>query len=121
MAFRVNVLSFIQLGYGSTQPRHLIKLRVGALLIISSASNHAWLFFWADINGFLGGEKDGISHLAHLLGFLSIGFLVYFLDRKEKNLLKTGLITNLISFAIFLAFWHFLSVRGFLLAPAWRR
>ncbi|MFA5088746.1 MAG: rhomboid family intramembrane serine protease [Candidatus Omnitrophota bacterium] len=62
----------------------------------------AWLFLYADIKGFLGGEQDGVSHLAHLFGFLSIGLLVYFLSPKERKLMRTGLIINVASFVFFL-------------------
>lgn len=61
-----------------------------------------WMFFYADLQGFLGGEKDGISHLAHLAGFLSVAILVYYLSRKDQQKMRTGLFINLVSFAVFL-------------------
>lgn len=65
-----------------------------------------WMFFYADLRGFLGGENDGVSHLAHLLGFLSIAVLVYFLGKTEKKIMKTGLVVNVISFCVFLFLRH---------------
>jgi len=62
----------------------------------------AWFFLYADIKGFLGGEKDGVSHVAHLFGFFSIALLVYFLNKKEKQLMRKGLIVNVITFIILL-------------------
>ncbi|MBF0532286.1 MAG: rhomboid family intramembrane serine protease [Candidatus Omnitrophica bacterium] len=66
-----------------------------------------WLFLCVDINGFLGGEKDGISHLAHLCGFVSITVLVYFLAKKDRKKFATGLAINLLSLFVFagLAWW----------------
>jgi len=61
-----------------------------------------WMFIYADMRGFLGGEVDGISHLAHLLGFISIAVMVYFLSKEERNVLTKGLVINIISVAIFL-------------------
>ena len=60
-----------------------------------------WMFFVADIKGFLGAEKDGVSHLTHLFGFFSIGILVYFLSRRDKAKLTTGLIINIVSLVAF--------------------
>lgn len=61
----------------------------------------AWFFFYADCKGFLGGEKDGVSHLAHLFGFISIAFLVYCLDKAERNVMRKGLIINVLTFIVF--------------------
>ena len=58
-----------------------------------------WMFFYADIKGFLVGEKDGVSHLAHLFGFLSIALLVYFMSKEDKKKLTAGLIVNIFSLA----------------------
>ncbi|MBF0215951.1 MAG: rhomboid family intramembrane serine protease [Candidatus Omnitrophica bacterium] len=63
-----------------------------------------WMFIYADVLGFLGGEKDGISHLAHMIGFLSIGVIIYFLDKKDRRVFLHGLIINLASFGLFLYF-----------------
>ncbi|MEW5895531.1 MAG: rhomboid family intramembrane serine protease [Candidatus Omnitrophota bacterium] len=56
-----------------------------------------WMFFYADFKGFLGGETDGISHLAHLCGFLSVMVLVYFLSREDRKKMTAGLVINLAS------------------------
>jgi len=64
-----------------------------------------WMFLYADIRGFLGGETDGVSHLAHLCGFLSIGLLVYFLSARDKSTMRAGLWINIYSFFIFFLFY----------------
>lgn len=56
-----------------------------------------WLAILADIQGIINPTADGIGHLAHLGGFLSIGLLLYMSDRKE---LKKGLMINVLSFVI---------------------
>jgi len=68
-----------------------------------------WMFLFADIKGFLGGESDGTSHLAHLCGFISIAALVYFLSDKDKKMINTGLVINILSFMafLFLRSWMF--------------
>ncbi len=60
-----------------------------------------WMFIFADWKGFLGGEKDGISHLTHLFGFFSIAVLVYFLSRQDKKKMRQGLIINLFFLMMF--------------------
>jgi len=60
-----------------------------------------WIFLYWDIIGFLGGERDGTSHLGHLLGFLSIAVLAYFLGQKDKKVMRAGLVINIASFIIF--------------------
>ena len=62
-----------------------------------------WLFLFADLRGFLGGERDGVSHLAHLGGFLSVGFLVYLLSRRDQKQMRAGLLINILSFVGFCA------------------
>jgi len=71
-----------------------------------------WLFFYADIKGFLGAEKDGISHLSHLCGFLSVAFLVYFLSKRDKKLMRTGLMINFLSFIAFLFLRDWMLTKG---------
>jgi membrane associated rhomboid family serine protease len=61
-----------------------------------------WMFLYADFQGFLSGERDGISHLAHLCGFMSIAILVYFFSHEDRRTLSTGLIVNILSFMGFL-------------------
>lgn len=58
-----------------------------------------WMFFYADLKGFLGGEADGVSHLAHLCGFLSVMILVYFVSSEDRKKLTAGFIINVISLA----------------------
>ena len=60
-----------------------------------------WMFCYADVKGFLGGEMDGVSHLAHLLGFLSIAVIIYFSNKEDKKVFLKGLIVNLVSFVFF--------------------
>jgi len=59
-----------------------------------------WLFFAADLRGFLGGEQDGVSHLAHLCGFASVMILVYFLSSHERQKMTAGFLINLVSLAL---------------------
>lgn len=67
-----------------------------------------WMFLYADVKGLLGGEADGVSHIAHLAGFLSITFIVYFLDRDDRRRIGKGFLINVFSFALFLALnYHF--------------
>lgn len=68
-----------------------------------------WFYFYADIRGFLGGEKDGVSHLAHLFGFLSIALIVYFLNKNDRKILLNGLLINIFSFIIFLGLWNYIA------------
>ena len=56
-----------------------------------------WLFFYADLKGLLSSEPGGVSHLAHVFGFLSIVLLVYFLSSEDKRKMRTGLIINICS------------------------
>jgi membrane associated rhomboid family serine protease len=62
-----------------------------------------WMFIYADFLGFLGGERDGISHLTHLLGILSIAGVVYFLSKSDRKKLRDGLMINVIFIAMFVA------------------
>ncbi len=70
-----------------------------------------WLFIYADMRGFLGGETDGISHLAHLLGFLSIALICYFFSKKDRTLVKKGLLINLFSFFLFVVINRYISIK----------
>ena len=63
-----------------------------------------WMFISADLLGFLGGERDGVSHLAHLFGFFSVALLVYFFSKKEKETMRAGLQINVFFLVMFLAF-----------------
>jgi len=83
------------------------------MIIPLPAMFKGWLFLYADIKGMLGGEQDGVSHLAHLCGFLSVGLLVYFLSKKDKKLMRTGLIVNIVSFIVFLFLKRWLETQPF--------
>ena len=61
-----------------------------------------WMFIYADLRGFLGGERDGVSHLTHLMGILSVAVVIYFLNKKERQKMKEGLLVN-VSFIIMFA------------------
>lgn len=56
-----------------------------------------WLFIYADMKGFLNGETDGIGHLTHLFGYISIAMLVYFLSKKDRKKMRSGLVINVVS------------------------
>jgi membrane associated rhomboid family serine protease len=60
-----------------------------------------WLFLTADVIGFLEAEQDGVSHTAHLMGFLSIVLLMYFLSHDDRKKMHSGFIINLLSLAVF--------------------
>jgi len=55
-----------------------------------------WMFLYADVQGFLGGEGDGVSHLAHICGFFSVMIIVYFLSHRDKQQMRAGLIVNMV-------------------------
>jgi len=74
----------------------------------------AWIFFYLDIRGFLTQEAGGVSHIAHLFGFLSVGMMVYFLNKREKTLMRNGLIINAVTFLILLFVWRFLTRASFM-------
>lgn len=69
-----------------------------------------WMFFYADIQGFLNQVSDGVSHLAHIFGFLSIAILVYFLSHQDKKAIKAGMLINIFSIIVLLLLNHWLSV-----------
>lgn len=62
----------------------------------------AWSFLYLDLKGFLGGEADGVSHLAHLCGYVSVAVIAYLLSDKDKSRLFSGLIINVLSLIMFL-------------------
>jgi len=66
-----------------------------------------WLFFYADLRGFMSNINDGVSHLAHLCGFASIAILIYFMSKKDRAKITAGLIVNILSLVgvIFLRRW----------------
>ncbi|OGX10149.1 MAG: hypothetical protein A2Y06_00020 [Omnitrophica WOR_2 bacterium GWA2_37_7] len=68
-----------------------------------------WMFFYADIQGFLNQASDGVSHLAHIFGFLSIAVLVYFLSHKDKKAMKVGMLINIFSIIVLLLLNHWLA------------
>ncbi|MBW2980952.1 rhomboid family intramembrane serine protease [Candidatus Woesearchaeota archaeon] len=63
-----------------------------------------WLTIYGDIMGVLNPIEDGIGHLAHIGGFISIALTCYLLGIEERAKLKRGLIINLISLGVFLAY-----------------
>jgi len=76
-----------------------------------------WLAIIADVTGIMSARNDGIGHLAHLGGFLAIACIVFFLDKKEKDQLKKGLIVNIVSAAVVVATWFFFVRTGELKIP----
>ena len=67
-----------------------------------------WMFIYADLKGFLSAEQDGVSHISHLFGFLSVALLVYFLSKKDKCMMRAGLVINIFSFGVFLLARHWI-------------
>lgn len=70
----------------------------------------AWMFIYADLKGFLSGETAGISHLSHLMGFLSVSVIFYFMNKRDRELLRTGLWINIFSFIAFVIAGSYLGV-----------
>lgn len=62
----------------------------------------AWFYIFADIRGFLSFEPSQVNHLAHIMGFCSIGILIYFFSRKERQLMKEGLLVNVGTLVLFI-------------------
>lgn len=59
-----------------------------------------WIYIYTDITGVISGVQDGIGHFAHLGGFISISFLMFFLEKDEKNKMIKGLIINIVSIIV---------------------
>jgi membrane associated rhomboid family serine protease len=77
-----------------------------------------WLAIIADVTGIMSAANDGIGHLAHLGGFLAIACIVFFLDKKEKEQLKKGLLINVVSALIVVSLWFFFIRTGELAIPS---
>lgn len=60
----------------------------------------SWLTVWLDITGVLNPTADGIGHFAHLGGYISIGILVFLLERGRREQIRKGLITNIVSIIV---------------------
>ncbi|MDP8212370.1 MAG: rhomboid family intramembrane serine protease [Candidatus Zapsychrus exili] len=67
-----------------------------------------WMFIYADLVGFLSGESDGVSHIAHLFGFLSIAIVVYMLSSEDRRKMRTGFVINIASFVVFILLRNYL-------------
>ena len=68
-----------------------------------------WMFLYADLQGLLSAEKDGVGHLVHLFGFFSVGALVYFLSKADKKAMFMGLVINIFSLIVFLFLGYWLA------------
>ena len=66
-----------------------------------------WLAILSDITGLITRASDGIGHLDHLGGFLSMTLLVFFLSGDDKHKMKKGLLINIISLIIFIFVYIF--------------
>lgn len=83
----------------------LFGIPVPAMLI-------GWAMMAADVMGVLVPKDDNIGHIAHLGGYASIAFLVYFFNRDMREKMRRGLVIN-ITFAILAAAaWFVLKARG---------
>lgn len=60
-----------------------------------------WFYLFLDLQSVFYGVEDGIGHLAHIGGFISISVIFFFMEKNHRNKLKKGLGINLISAAIF--------------------
>ncbi len=59
-----------------------------------------WMALYGDIIGILTPIETNIGHLAHLAGFFSVSMIIYFFKETDKNIMRRGLIINLISLAV---------------------
>ncbi|MBW2984900.1 hypothetical protein KY361_07295, partial [Candidatus Woesearchaeota archaeon] len=66
-----------------------------------------WLAIYADIIGILNPVEDGIGHLAHIGGFISIALIMFLLGIEERSKLKKGLIINIASLVIAVLIFYF--------------
>lgn len=53
-----------------------------------------WLYIISDVMGLLG-PADGIGHIAHLGGFISVGILGYLFSKNKKTAMKKGTLINI--------------------------
>ncbi|MGV8172237.1 MAG: rhomboid family intramembrane serine protease [Candidatus Woesearchaeota archaeon] len=60
----------------------------------------SWLTIFLDITGVLNPTADGIGHFAHLGGYISIGILVFLLERDKREQIRKGFITNIVSIIV---------------------
>ncbi|MFT4343658.1 MAG: rhomboid family intramembrane serine protease [Candidatus Woesearchaeota archaeon] len=75
---------------------------------------YGWMYLLADISGVLSQADSGIGHLAHLGGFLSVGFVVYYFMPKERARMKLGLLINVVSaLLLWIIFARYFSVMIF--------
>ncbi len=65
-----------------------------------------WLTFYADIAGIINPVNDGISHISHIGGFLSIILIAYLIGRDEAKEIKRGLVINVLSLIFFLVLYY---------------
>ena len=56
-----------------------------------------WMAIYGDIIGILNPSGSNIGHFAHIGGFISIGLLMYFFNRKERERMRKGIYINIIS------------------------
>lgn len=72
-----------------------------------------WLAIYGDISGILNPIEDGIGHLAHIGGFISIAVTMYLLGVEERQKLKKGLLINIISLIVAVAIYLLLTKQNF--------
>ncbi|HII72379.1 TPA: rhomboid family intramembrane serine protease [Candidatus Woesearchaeota archaeon] len=65
-----------------------------------------WLTIWADITGLINPTADGIGHLAHLGGFISVAIIAFILGEDKKKLWR-GFLINLGCLAVAGLVWFF--------------
>ncbi|MBS3110418.1 rhomboid family intramembrane serine protease [Candidatus Woesearchaeota archaeon] len=66
-----------------------------------------WIAIYGDITGILNPAEDGIGHLAHVGGFLSVMATMFFLNFQDKAKLKKGLLINIASIAVIYGIYFF--------------
>ncbi|GIU69378.1 MAG: hypothetical protein KatS3mg002_0614 [Candidatus Woesearchaeota archaeon] len=67
-----------------------------------------WIMLYTDITGILYSSNDGIGHIAHIAGFLSISLIMFVLEKKDREKIKKGFFINVVSAIIFVLAYLFL-------------
>ncbi|MEM4637631.1 MAG: rhomboid family intramembrane serine protease [Candidatus Woesearchaeota archaeon] len=69
-----------------------------------------WIAIYMDIIGILNPVNDGIGHIAHIGGFLSISIILFLLEKNDRQKIKKGFYINIFS-AIIATLIYFLLLK----------
>ncbi len=67
-----------------------------------------WLAIWSDITGIINPVEDGIGHLAHLGGFISVAVTMWLIGVEDRQKMLKGLMINAIILALAALLWFLL-------------